>query len=806
MRRSNLFHRLWFLVFMILLLSAIICEQRAYSIPTVIDDALIKKLRPVKTSQTLDQSSTIDSTKGSTIAIQSSGGAITLQSNPQISPGSDGQIITIVGKSNTNTVTISSGNGVCARTSHTFTNNYSLQFLYDSSQACWVAQDETLLTTEDLAGANGQIATYQVGSGTPAAGIGNPGKIYLDPTTDPPTPYICFTKGGNCYSFGIYGDAFNQISNGSSSCSASLSTTLEIESDDFTSNLTCQPNPSTPLVKIKLIRTDVVNVKNYGAKGDGVTDDTAAINAAVSSANNVHVYLPPGTYKVSAPIKPTVSTNMFQLEGAGRELTKIVGNIANDGIVDEVGAFWGNTVIRNLSIENTSATGYCIAFFNSVGGTIEHVLCRAYRGLTNGNNGTWVVNDFVGLGADSNNNLIGMAPGGFCVSFQGNVTATGVDCTSFDTAVILNGTMSNLQGCRIENAHLGALLGTLSDGTPNQLSGSHLDACTFEANDEHIKVVNVSDSTLSNLEIHDTTNAPSGHTSKAVEFTGNFKSSKWYNTNIGGGDPATVANIYLDNTKSFANSSIENVTIQNTGPKWVESHSGTFPSALRMVNTDCPTSVCPYFAPTQNGAGASGTVVAFDTNSFITNYSVGSSGAMAFFSGAGQFGTDTNFGYDSTNHKLRIGQTSFSSTPTYLDIPKNNSQPGAIVGNLLLESITVLDMGILYHNAYYNGTNNVYRNNGTAEWITLYNDTLSFNVAPSGTAGNPVTPATITMNGTGSLTMASIAFASLGAPANGTEIYCSDCDTPASQGATCSSSGDKAGAWAKRIRGAWKCY
>jgi hypothetical protein len=115
-------------------------------------------------------------------------------------------------------------------------------------------------------------------------------------------------------------------------------------------------------------------------------------------------------------------------------------------------------------------------------------------------------------------------------------------------------------------------------------------------------------------------------------------------------------------------------------------------------------------------------------------------------------------------------------------------------------------MGILYHNAYYNGTNNVYRNNGTAEWITLYNDTLSFNVAPSGTAGNPVTPATITMNGTGSLTMASIAFASLGAPANGTEIYCSDCDTPASQGATCSSSGDKAGAWAKRIRGAWKCY
>jgi glucan 1,3-beta-glucosidase len=56
------------------------------------------------------------------------------------------------------------------------------------------------------------------------------------------------------------------------------------------------------------------NVKDYGAKGDGSTDDTAAINSAVSDGNRCGlycdsstvtpalVYFPPGTYMVSTPL------------------------------------------------------------------------------------------------------------------------------------------------------------------------------------------------------------------------------------------------------------------------------------------------------------------------------------------------------------------------------------------------------------------------------------------------------------------------------------------------------------------------
>jgi hypothetical protein len=47
--------------------------------------------------------------------------------------------------------------------------------------------------------------------------------------------------------------------------------------------------------------SDFVSVKDFGAKGDGITDDTAAIQAAVNSGEKV-IFVPSGTYNISSTV------------------------------------------------------------------------------------------------------------------------------------------------------------------------------------------------------------------------------------------------------------------------------------------------------------------------------------------------------------------------------------------------------------------------------------------------------------------------------------------------------------------------
>lgn len=67
-------------------------------------------------------------------------------------------------------------------------------------------------------------------------------------------------------------------------------------------------------VSYSMINGAPANVLDFGAKGDGTTDDTAAIQAALDSGAS-EVYLPQGTYLVSDTLEP--SDNL--IVGAGRE-------------------------------------------------------------------------------------------------------------------------------------------------------------------------------------------------------------------------------------------------------------------------------------------------------------------------------------------------------------------------------------------------------------------------------------------------------------------------------------------------------
>jgi polygalacturonase len=56
----------------------------------------------------------------------------------------------------------------------------------------------------------------------------------------------------------------------------------------------CEKKMALTKAHSRMIENAPVNVKDFGATGDGSTDDTSAIQAAVTAAANKSLYIPAG--------------------------------------------------------------------------------------------------------------------------------------------------------------------------------------------------------------------------------------------------------------------------------------------------------------------------------------------------------------------------------------------------------------------------------------------------------------------------------------------------------------------------------
>jgi hypothetical protein len=104
------------------------------------------------------------------------------------------------------------------------------------------------------------------------------------------------------------------------------------------------------LIGAKLNR--MLDVMDFGAKGDGATDDTAAIQAALNTAPSLPVYLPTGTYNVTALTIPSGVT----LCGAGRGKA-ILQSAGNGPILAGATASVSFVVIHDLQVKRTGSQG-----------------------------------------------------------------------------------------------------------------------------------------------------------------------------------------------------------------------------------------------------------------------------------------------------------------------------------------------------------------------------------------------------------------------------------------------------------------
>lgn len=122
--------------------------------------------------------------------------------------------------------------------------------------------------------------------------------------------------------------------------------------------------------KTKLLES-VYNVKMYGAKGDGVTDDTSAINLAIAaigdSGSGGKLYFPKGTYLVSSKINLSGNTTVC---GDGYDNTII--RLANNSNTSVIGCANDSNLryyieIRDIGIDGNCSgqtDGNCVEFYN----------------------------------------------------------------------------------------------------------------------------------------------------------------------------------------------------------------------------------------------------------------------------------------------------------------------------------------------------------------------------------------------------------------------------------------------------------
>ena len=93
-----------------------------------------------------------------------------------------------------------------------------------------------------------------------------------------------------------------------------------------------------------------ISVMAYGAKGDGVTDDTAAFNAALAAADDV--FVPPGNYKITSTIS---IPQRKSLRGVGYK-SRLSATIAS-GAVISITSGNGPTQVSGFRISGTATTG-----------------------------------------------------------------------------------------------------------------------------------------------------------------------------------------------------------------------------------------------------------------------------------------------------------------------------------------------------------------------------------------------------------------------------------------------------------------
>jgi hypothetical protein len=209
----------------------------------------------------------------------------------------------------------------------------------------------------------GKLYSYQAGTTTPqttyttaAGNVAHANPIILDSAGRVATGEIWLTAGSN-YKF-VLADSNDVVL-------ATWDNITGINGTGITSNASnITYNPAGAGAVATTVQTklrEVVSVKDFGAVGDGVADDTTAFTAALASGKSV--FIPEGLYLITSQL--TVSTRGQMIYGGGYQASIVQRGNDSSFIIFNVTAEWGvefhNFKIQEptLSYTNTGSFIQC---------------------------------------------------------------------------------------------------------------------------------------------------------------------------------------------------------------------------------------------------------------------------------------------------------------------------------------------------------------------------------------------------------------------------------------------------------------
>lgn len=342
----------------------------------------------------------------------------------------------------------------------------------------------------------------------------------------------------------------------------------------------------------RMLTSDVFNVIEYGATGDGTTNDTAAIQAAIDAAevNGGVVFFPRGSYKVT---KITVAAANVELVGEGAQLSQILAINNNNNIVefDGTSGFFIYGGISDLSITgggSSSSAGTALTMTNVGAIFAERLLIQnVYNGL--------LMQDAIAcraIGVD----IANFVNNAFIHAGTGN-NPYFLNCTTFQNAPYAPGGasfhMSDSEGFWIDNCVSSLATNGLVCGPGNgqQCINGFVTNCDFDASaDDAILILTSGSGEVANLKFVNCRATFSGGKGISInggancdgimitncELSKNVEEGLWIND----GRHITVSNCLVLGNAATGTPSINGINILGGDGILISNvHSGAYPDA-----------------------------------------------------------------------------------------------------------------------------------------------------------------------------------------------------------------------------------